>query len=81
MLEAALAQVELEVSDAFGDSRDAAVMLRLADRLALSPWGRDAKLGPTKGASTYGQRFEAMACALGVTASRFGSPPLCMRTD
>ena len=35
MLTAVLAQTELEVSDSFGDSRDAAVMLRLADRLAL----------------------------------------------
>lgn len=77
MLEAQLALVELEVSDAFGDSRDLAVMLKLADALALSPWGRDARMVP-KGvdnafSSTYGVRFSAMAEANGVTASRLGS--------
>ncbi|HEY6056217.1 MAG TPA: hypothetical protein VIU86_19965 [Gaiellaceae bacterium] len=77
MLEAQLALVELEVSDSFGDSRDLAVMLRLADTLALSPWGRDARMIP-KGvdnafSSTYGLRFQRMAEANGVSASRLGS--------
>lgn len=77
MLEAQLALVELEVSDSFGDSRDLAVMLKLADALALSPWGRDARLVP-KGvdnafSSTYGVRFRAMCEANGVSASRLGS--------
>ena len=74
MIAAVLAQTELEVSDAFGDSRNAAVMLRLADRLALSPWGRDAKMvAPTSRTSTYGERFDRMAEANGVSASRLGS--------
>lgn len=77
MVEARLAFAELEVSDSFGDSRDLAVMLRLADDLALSPWGRDARMVP-KGvdnafSSTYGLRFRAMAEANGVSASRLGS--------
>lgn len=81
MLEAQLALVEPEVSDSFGDSRDLAVMLKLADALAQSPWGRDARMVP-KGvdnafSSTYGMRFRAMAEANGVSADRMGSPPGC----
>lgn len=77
MLAAQLALVELEVSDSFGDSRDLAVMLKLADALAQSPWGRDARMVP-KGvenafSSTYGLRFRAMAEANAVSSSRLGS--------
>lgn len=74
MLTAQLALVELEVSDAFEDSRDYAVMLRLADSLAMSPWGRDARLVPPKAeTSTYGDRFRRLAEANAVSASRLGS--------
>lgn len=76
MLEAQLALVELDVSAAFGDQRDAAVMLRLADTLALSPWGRDARVvAPLATRSVYGDRFTRMAEALAVSSSRLGSPP------
>jgi len=83
MIAAHLAHVELEVSDSFGDQRDQAVMLRLADTLALSSFGRNARLvAPTDGATTYGQRFRAMAEANAVSASRLGSParPVGART-
>ena len=74
MLEAQLAQAELEVSDLFEDQRDHAVMLRLADNLALSPWGRDARLvGEKATSSPYGQRFWRLAEANAVRASRLGS--------
>lgn len=81
MVEAQLAFTELEVSDSFGDSRDLAVMLKLADSLALSPWGRDARMVP-KGvenafSSTYGLRFTRMAEANGITADRMGSANGC----
>lgn len=81
MIEAQLALVELEVSDTFGDSRDLAVMLKLADALALSPWGRDARMVP-KGvdnafSSAYGVRFRAMMEANAVSASRLGSESGC----
>jgi len=81
MMEAQLAFTELEVSDSFGDSRDLAVMLKLADALALSPWGRDARMVP-KGvdnafSSTYGVRYRAMAEANGVSATRMGSTDGC----
>jgi hypothetical protein len=85
MLTAQLALVENEVSDAFGDSRDLAVMLKLADALALSPWGRDARLVPTgvnnAYCSTYGRRFLSMAEANGVTASRLGTALSQWRED
>lgn len=74
MLTAQLAQAELEVSDLFEDQRDHAVMLRMADNLALSPWGRDARLIPAKATSSpYGERFQRLAEANAVSASRMGS--------
>lgn len=77
MLAAQLPLVELEVSDSFGTSRDLAVMLKLADALALSPWGRDARMVP-KGVdnaytSTYGVRLMNLAQANAVSASRLGT--------
>lgn len=77
MIAAQLALVELEVSDSFGDQRDSAVMLRLADTLALSPFGRNARMvSPSAATSTYGQRFTAMAESNAVSASRLGSAPV-----
>jgi hypothetical protein len=76
MLESQLAQAELEVSDSFGEQRDMAVMLRLADTLACSPWGRDARLVPgtsSDAMSPYGKRFQRLAEANAVSASRLGS--------
>ena len=76
-IEAHLAQTELDVSDSFGDVRDQAVMLHLADALALSPFGRNARMvSPSASTSTYGERFRRMAEANAVSASRLGSPPL-----
>lgn len=76
MIGAQLAMTELEVSDSFAEQRDAAVMLRLADTLALSPFGRNARMvAPNAATSTYGQRFSAMAESNAVSASRLGSPP------
>lgn len=78
MLEAQLAMAELEVSDLFEDQRDHAVMLRLADNLALSPWGRDARLVPAGATtSTYGVLFQRLAEANAVRASRLGSSNGC----
>lgn len=77
MVTAQLALVELEVSDSFAEQRDAAVMLRLADTLALSPFGRNARMvAPNAATSTYGKRFLAMAESNAVSGSRLGSPPL-----
>lgn len=74
MLTAQLAMVELDVSDSFGDQRDLAVMLRLADTLACSPWGRDARMVPEdQRTSTYGTRYWSMCRANAVSSSRFGS--------
>lgn len=75
LIDATLAEVELQVSDSFGDQRDRAVMLRLADRLANSPWGRDARrlADGTVPTSTYSTEFDELARANAVSASRMGS--------
>lgn len=73
---AALAFAELETSDtAFGDSRDYAVMLKAADKLAASPAGRDARLmlKDAGAATTYGVELMRMQEAAALSASRFGS--------
>jgi hypothetical protein len=72
MVAAQLVYAEFEVSDSFGDSRDLAVMLHLADLLATSPAGRDARLAADE-TSTYGARFQRMAEANGISATRLGS--------
>lgn len=72
MLAAQLIQAEFEVSDSFGDARDTAVMLRLADMLASSPWGRDARTNKVA-TTTYGERFRRLAEANAVSASRLGA--------
>lgn len=72
----ALAFAELETSaEAFGDSRDYAVTLLAADRLAQSPAGRDSRLmiKDTGAGSTYGVQREKMNSAAALSASRFGS--------
>ena len=73
MLAAQLAQVEIVVSDSFGTQRDQVVMLTLADRLATSPAGRDARLTTEKApTSTYSVELERLKSANAVRAIRFG---------
>src|SRR5262245_28931029 len=75
LIDATLASVETQVSDAFAAQRDRAVMLRLADRLANSPWGRDARrlADGSVPTSTYSTEFNELALANAVSASRLGS--------
>lgn len=73
LLTSQLAQVELIVSDSFGTQRDQVVMLTLADRLATSPAGRDARLTTEKvPTSTYSVELERLKSANAVRAIRFG---------
>ena len=75
-IDAALAFAEAETSDeAFGDSRDLAVILKTADILAASPAGRDARLflEQTGASTTYGVQRLALDSAAALSASRFGS--------
>jgi hypothetical protein len=76
LLAAALADVELEVSsDAFGAQRDAVVCLKLADRLASSPSGRDARMvmgGGANQSTTYRRQLDELMCANAVRATRLG---------
>lgn len=83
LLTAQLAQAELEVSDSWADRRDTVVMLTLADALANSPWGRDARMVTVDKAgrvstSTYGARLDDMRRAHGIRGSRLGSPPVTL---
>lgn len=64
MLTAALADAELMTSDAFGDKRDLAVYLQLADALATGPSGRDAQLSTPNEPSTYRRQYDRLARAL-----------------
>lgn len=74
LLTAQLAQVELVVSDSFGDQRDQVVMLTLADRLATSPSGRDARMMTEEGGATsvYSTELERLKRANAVRAIRLG---------
>jgi hypothetical protein len=76
LLTQALADIELEVSaDAFGSQRDAVVCLKLADRLASSPSGRDARMVMGEGANqstTYRRQLDELMQANAVRAIRLG---------
>ena len=75
LLDATLAAVLFQVSDSFGDQYERAVYLRMADRLANAPEGRDARR-LTDGSvptSTYSTEFNELANANAVSASRLGS--------
>lgn len=65
---AKLAEAEGAVSDMWEGRRDEIVGLETAHRLAITPFGRNAKLSSSMGKSTYGeqlkQRRRAFACAL-----------------
>jgi hypothetical protein len=74
LLTAQLALAEVVVSsDSFGAQRDLAVMLTLADRLATSPSGRDARMTTEdRPASTYSVELERLKAANAVRALRMG---------
>lgn len=65
---AKLAEADRSVSDTWGAKRDDIVGLTTAHLLAISPFGRNAKLSSSMGKSTWGeqlkQRRRAFACAL-----------------
>lgn len=73
LLTAQLAQAELLVSDAFGTQRDLVVMLVLADALARSPSGRDAKLDGPGDVTVYQHTLDRLKTANALSASRLGS--------
>lgn len=65
LVESCLAEALLSTpADVWGDKADAAQGLLAAHLLALSPFGRTAKLSSVKGESTYGTQRKAMARAL-----------------
>lgn len=65
IIDACLAEALLQTpSDVWGTKADAAQGLLTAHLLAISPFGRTAKLVSSKGDSTYGQRRREMTRAL-----------------
>ena len=70
MIDAALVAAEARVSDTFvGALRDQIVALECAHALAITPFGRNAKLSSAAGESTYGTQAKrirtAHVCAIG----------------
>lgn len=57
LIAAALARAERRVSDSWGDRRDDVVALTTAHQLALSPWGRNARMVSKDGSTTYGDEL------------------------
>jgi hypothetical protein len=72
VLTAALAQAETLTSDSFGAQRDVVIYLTMADALARSPIGRDAKLVDDE-QTVYQHTLDRLKVANAVTASRLGS--------
>jgi hypothetical protein len=72
-LNAALVDAEVLVSDSFGAQRDVVVYLTMADALARSPMGRDAKLEGPGDVTVYQHTLDRLKVANAVSASRLGS--------
>lgn len=60
LIDGALARAARRVSDSWGDKRDDVIGLTTAHMLALSPWGRNARLSDAKNVTTYGVELDAM---------------------
>jgi hypothetical protein len=72
MIDAALAEAELAVADSWGDKRPQVVGLEAAHRLAITPFGRNAKLSAVDGSSTYGKQLAKMRRAFACAFNRLG---------
>lgn len=59
LLPAALVEADKAVSDQWGDAREEIVGLETAHRMAISPFGRNAKLASSAGKTTYGTQLKA----------------------
>lgn len=60
LIDGALARADRRVSDSWGDRRDDVIGLTAAHMLALSPFGRNARLSTADGTTTYGTELTAM---------------------
>jgi hypothetical protein len=58
LVTAALARADRRVSDSWGTRRDDVIALTTAHQLALSPWGRNARLVAKDGTTTYGEELK-----------------------
>ncbi len=68
LVDACLSEAKLAVSSVWDKKRDQVIGLEAAHRLAITPFGRTAKLSSSAGKSTYGTQLSklrvAFACAL-----------------
>lgn len=74
LIDAQLAFAEASVSDAI-TPRDQVVMLLTANNLALTPYGRDARMVGSDGVTTYNARLAELRAAHAVSAARMGRVP------
>ena len=58
LVPATLAQVELRVSDSWGDTREEIIGLECAASIAAGPLGRAAQLQAKDGSTTYSKRLD-----------------------
>lgn len=72
MIDAAMAEAMLAVSDQWGAKTDQVIGLETAHRLAITPFGRTAKLSSSLGKSTYGNQLCEMRIAFACGLSRMG---------
>ncbi len=72
MIDATLAEAALSISDQFGSKYDEIHGLETAHRLAITPYGRTAKLSTETGATTYGKQLHCMRVALTALLQRLG---------
>lgn len=65
-----IAEVDLLISDSWGAKRDVILALSVAERLADSPQGRNARLDTKR--NIYSERLRALKQAHAVSANRIG---------
>ena len=72
MIERHLAKAAQATRAAWGDKLDQVVALTAAQSLAVTPFGRNAKLSSSQGKSTYGVLLKAMRTAFACAFNRLG---------
>jgi hypothetical protein len=75
LIVAALARAERRISDTWGSRRDDAVALTAAHQLALSPWGRNARLSEPGKTTVYQAELDTWKKGHACARSRAVSDP------
>lgn len=72
MVDATLAEAALAIGDQWGSKYDQVHGLETAHRLAISPFGKNAKLSTDTGKTTYGEQLHKMRVAATAILQRLG---------